>query len=71
MRASAPERLNRERIIFELREDKLDGGYTATAVGYGIHTQGDSLQELRAMVKDAVDCYFDNDAPNLIRLVQI
>ena len=48
----------------------MDGGYTATALGYGIHTQGDTLEELRAMVKDAVDCYFDEtmEAPKLIRL---
>jgi predicted RNase H-like HicB family nuclease len=57
-------------IIFEVREDEVDGGYTAVALGYGIHTQGDTLEELRAMVKDAVDCYFDEtmEAPRLIRL---
>ena len=57
-------------IIFEVREDEVDGGYSATALGYGIHTQGDTLEELRAMVKDAVDCYFDEtmEAPKLIRL---
>ena len=57
-------------IIFEVREDEADGGYTATALGYGIHTQGDALEELRAMVKDAVDCHFDEtmEAPKLIRL---
>ena len=46
-------------IIFEVREDEADGGYTASALGYGIHTQGETLEELRAMVKDAVHCYFD------------
>jgi predicted RNase H-like HicB family nuclease len=52
-------------IIFEVREDEADGGYTATALGYGIHTQGDTLEELRVMVKDAFRCYFDKtmDAP--------
>ena len=57
-------------IIFEVREDEVDGGYTAVALGYGIHNQGDTLEELRAMVKDAVDCYFDEtmEAPRLIRL---
>jgi predicted RNase H-like HicB family nuclease len=57
-------------IIFEVREDEVDGGYTASALGYGIHTQGDTLEELRAMVKDAVRCYFDDSAaaPKLIRL---
>jgi len=57
-------------IIFEIREDEVDGGYTASALGFGIHTQGNTLEELRAMVKDAVNCYFDEtmDAPNIIRL---
>jgi predicted RNase H-like HicB family nuclease len=57
-------------IIFEVREDEADGGYTAAALSYGIHTQGDTPEELRAMVKDAVDCYFDEtmEAPRLIRL---
>ena len=59
-----------DEIIFEVREDELDGGYTASALGYGIHTQGDTLDELRAMVKDAVKCYFDESmpAPKIIRL---
>jgi predicted RNase H-like HicB family nuclease len=57
-------------ILFEVREDEIDGGYTARALGYGIHTQGDTLDELRAMVKDAVQCYFDEtmQAPKIIRL---
>ena len=57
-------------IIFEVREDEVDGGFTASALGYGIHTQGDTVEELRAMVKDAVRCYFDEkmEAPKIIRL---
>jgi predicted RNase H-like HicB family nuclease len=56
-------------IIFEVREDEADGGYTAAALGYGIHTQADTLEDLRAMVKDAVRCYFEEGkAPKIIRL---
>ena len=57
-------------IIFEVREDEVDGGYTASALGYGIHTQGETLEELRAMVRDAVGCYFDEatETPKIIRL---
>ena len=57
-------------IIFEVREDEVDGGFTATARGYGIHTQGETVEELRAMVKEAVNCYFDEsmDRPKIIRL---
>jgi len=40
------------------------------ALGYGIHTQGDTLEDLRTTVRDAVDCYFDETmvAPRVIRL---
>jgi hypothetical protein len=46
------------------------GGYCASALGYGINTQADSLENLRAMVRDAVDCFFDGpeQAPGIIRL---
>jgi predicted RNase H-like HicB family nuclease len=56
-------------LIFEVTEAE-EGGYCATALGYGITTQGDTLDELRAMVRDAVNCYFDDPAaaPRLIRL---
>jgi hypothetical protein len=46
-------------IIFEVFEDEVDGGYTASAFGYGIHTQGETLGELRAMVYDAVKPHVD------------
>lgn len=34
-------------IIFEVTEDETDGGYSASALGYGIHTQGESLDDIR------------------------
>ena len=46
-------------IIFEVSEDEIDGGYSAGALGYGIHTQAETLDELRRNIKEAVDCYFD------------
>ena len=57
-------------IIFEVREDGVDAGCNAAALEYGIHTQGDPLEELRAMVRDAVACYFEEteEAPQVIRL---
>ena len=57
-------------IIFEVTEDETDGGYSATALGYGIHTQGDSIEDIRLNVREAVDCYFDDSMPRprLIRL---
>ena len=57
-------------IVFQVSEDELDGGYSASALGFGIHTQGDTLDELRRNVREAVDCYFDEgmSRPRLIRL---
>ena len=57
-------------IIFEVSEDELDGGWSASALGFGIHTEGRTLDELRRNVREAVDCYFDEsmDRPRLIRL---
>ena len=57
-------------IIFEVSEDEIDGGYSASALGYGIHTEADTLEELRRNVREAVDCYFDStmDCPKVIRL---
>jgi hypothetical protein len=57
-------------IVFEVREDEVDGGYTAHALGYGTHTQGDMLEELRAMVRDAVACYFD-DASQSLKIIRL
>jgi len=56
-------------IIFEVTEAE-EGGYCASALGYGITTQGESLEELRSMVREAVECYFDDpsQAPAIIRL---
>lgn len=48
-----------DEIIFEVREDEVDGGYAASALGVGIHTQGETLEEVRANVREAVACYCD------------
>ena len=57
-------------IIFEVREDEVDGGYTASALGHGIHTEADTLARLRDNVREAVEAFFDEtmDAPRVIRL---
>lgn len=55
-------------IIFTV-EESPEGGYEARAVGHGIFTQADTLNELRAEVQDAVRCHFEEqDRPKLIRL---
>ena len=55
-------------IIFDVTEAE-EGGYNARALGYGIFTQGDDWDDLKAMVEDAVLCYFDEGtAPRSIKL---
>jgi len=55
-------------IIFVV-EESPEGGYQARALGYSIHTQADTLEELRSMLQDAVRCHFEEHArPRVIRL---
>jgi predicted RNase H-like HicB family nuclease len=57
-------------VIFEVHEDEADGGYTASALGGGMRTEAETLEELRRNVLEAVDCYYDDptQAPKIIRL---
>ena len=42
-------------------DEDVDGGYTARALGESIFTEGDNLEELREMVRDAVRVRFDEE----------
>ncbi|MFY9673318.1 MAG: 2-oxoisovalerate dehydrogenase [Terriglobales bacterium] len=55
-------------IIFSVQESP-EGGYEAQALGHDIFTQGETMEELREMVRDAVKCHFGGGpAPAVIRL---
>lgn len=54
-------------IIFVVEESE-EGGLTAKALGVSIFTEAENLDELRAAVKDAVKCHFDDDMQRIIRL---
>jgi hypothetical protein len=55
-------------IIFLIEED-VEGGFSARALGYSIFTEGDDEFQLKANIKDAVDCHFDeHEKPKMIRL---
>ena len=56
-------------IVFLMEEDP-DGEYSARALAAAIFTQGNDMQHLREMVRDAVRCHFpDGQArPKVIRL---
>ena len=57
-------------LIFQILEDEIDGGYTASALGYGIHTEAETLDELKENIREAVECHFDDEEkrPRIIRL---
>jgi hypothetical protein len=57
-------------IIFEVHEELMGQGFTASALGESIHTEAESLEELRSNVREAVDCHFDEtmESPKIIRL---
>lgn len=55
-------------IIFSVQESP-EGGYEARALGHAIHTQADTLAELKTMLQDAVRCHFEPESrPHVIRL---
>ncbi|MCC6329492.1 MAG: 2-oxoisovalerate dehydrogenase [Acidobacteria bacterium] len=55
-------------IIF-LVEDAVEGGFTAKALGESIFTEGDTIDEIRANIREAVDCHFEpENKPKVIRL---
>ena len=55
-------------IIF-LVSDSPEGGFEARALGHSIFTDADSPDDLRAMVRDAVACHFEEaERPAVIRL---
>jgi predicted RNase H-like HicB family nuclease len=55
-------------IIF-IVEDSDEGGYTAKALGYSIYTEGQTLDELKENIKDAIKCHFDEkEIPHIVRL---
>jgi len=55
-------------IIFLVEED-IEGGYNAKALGESIFTQGENLEELRANIREAVECHYEPASkPKMIRL---
>ena len=60
--------MTQSEIIFSVQESP-EGGYEAQALGHPIFTQAESMDELKAMLRDAVSCHFGNDTkPSVIRL---
>lgn len=56
-----------QELIFVVGET-ASGEFTAQALGFSIHTEADSIEELRTAVRDAVNCHFDDEQKRIIRL---
>jgi len=55
-------------IIFYI-EESLEGGFEARALGFSIFTEGDTLDELKENIRDAVRCQFEEEGmPHVIKL---
>lgn len=56
--------------IMVLIEDDPEGGYSAQALGYSIFTEGETVEDVKENIADAVKCHFDesSDMPKMIRL---
>jgi hypothetical protein len=46
----------------------MEGGYEAKCLGYSIFTDGETIQELKANVKEAMDCHFEDEVKRIVRL---
>ncbi len=55
-------------LVFEVTQE-ADGGYTAECLGEDIFTEGDTWEDLRGNVQEAVrGHFFDSEPPDAIRL---
>ena len=55
-------------LVF-LVEDAPEGGLIAKALGASIFTEADNLTDLRAQIRDAVLCHFEeSERPEFVRL---
>jgi predicted RNase H-like HicB family nuclease len=57
------------KIVFRVTQES-DGGYVAECLSHDIFTEGDSLDELRTNVREAVSAFFfDKPKPDHIGLL--
>ena len=54
-------------IIF-IVEESIEGGFEAKALGASIFTEGETIDELKQNIKEAIHCHFEENAPKIVRL---
>jgi hypothetical protein len=60
--------MNVQEIIFVV-EENLEGGYNAQALGHSVFVQGDTFQELKDNIRDALECHFDRKETVYSRMI--
>ena len=56
-----------EEIIFMV-EESAEGGFITKGLGVSIFTQAETIEALKVLVKDAVNCHYDDNQRRIIRL---
>lgn len=51
-----------EELVFDIVADPLCG-YRTAARGEGIFTHGATIEELKRNLREAIECYYDEDEP--------
>ena len=54
-------------IIF-IVEESAEGGLEARALSESIFTDGNTMEELKQNIKEAIHCHFEENAPKIVRL---
>jgi predicted RNase H-like HicB family nuclease len=54
-------------IIF-IVEESAEGGFEAKAPGHSIFTEADSMESLKQNIREAIQCHFETDAPEVVHL---
>lgn len=62
------EELTLTQRVQKLHEDRSNAMDSEKALSHSIHTEADSLDELRDMIRDAVACHFEAVRPMFFRL---
>lgn len=56
--------MEKPRILQFVIEKAEEGGYIAKAVPFPIFTEGETLDEVAKNIREAVDCYFEEENNN-------
>ena len=54
--------------IISIVEESAEGGLEARALSESIFTDGNTMEELKQNIKEAIHCHFEENAPKIVRL---